>query len=74
MRGGVAGRTDGRGALQAGDNGAVGGSAVGLVAVGSRALPYCIDGFEVDCEGSGQELFENIRFQEELYFRKEKDS
>lgn len=66
MRGGVAGRTDGRGALQAGDDGAVGGCAVGLVAVGSRTLPYRLDGFEVDCEGSGQELFENIRFQEEL--------
>ena len=74
MRGGVTGRADRGGALEAGDDGSIGRSAVGLVAVGGRALFYRVDGFDIDCVRSGEELLENIRFQEELKFRKQKDS
>ena len=60
MRGGLAGRADGHGAFDAGEDGAVGGGAVGLRAVGGRAWFYGGDCSEVDVGGFGKELFEDL--------------
>lgn len=71
---GPAGRADGRGTFKAGDDGAVGGSAVGLPAMRGRTFLECFDRLQVDGEGLVEELLEKFGWQNEVEFREQEGS
>lgn len=61
MRRGLAGRADRRRTFKAGDDGAVGGGAIGLLTVGCRTFLNFFDCLDVDREGFVEKLLESFR-------------